>query len=142
MILPGRENPFNCVDPDKMRMRCFLSTLWSPEFVLPMAQSPSNTPGYLYTHCGSIMMYIWAVILRVKRCTWRPGSSELRDALGSQDQVNSVRYSMAMLECIWRFTWWLRSCEPRDPPGGRDRASVEIQWEAVIEGVWRCTLRL
>jgi len=34
-------------------------------------------------------MHLEAVIELVERCTWRPRSSELRDALGGQDRVNS-----------------------------------------------------
>jgi len=34
-------------------------------------------------------MHMEAVIERVERCTWRPTSSEVRDALGGQDRVNS-----------------------------------------------------
>jgi len=53
------------------------------------------------------------------RCTWRPRSNELRDALAGRDRVNS-----------------------EDALGGRDRSSWEMHSEAVTEPVWRCTCRL
>jgi len=89
-------------------------------------------------------MYLEAVIERVERRTWRPRSSELRDALGGQDQVNSDAlggqdrvnseiHSEAVIERVWRCIWRPRSSELRDALGGRDRASLEMYWEAVIE---------
>ena len=66
MILPDRENPSNCMDPDSMEMRECLSTLGSPEYVLPVAQSTSVTPVSLYTCRCSLMMYLKAVIERVE----------------------------------------------------------------------------
>jgi len=85
MILPGHANPRNCVDLDEMKMSWCLSTPGSPEYVLPVAQSTSVTPVSPYTCHRSLMMYLDAMIERVERCTWRPRSSELRDALGVQD---------------------------------------------------------
>jgi len=85
MILPGRDNPHNCVDHDEMQMRYCLSTAGSPEYVLPVAQSPSGTPVSPRTRRSSLAMYLEAVIERVKRCTWQPRLSELRDALGDCD---------------------------------------------------------
>jgi len=122
-------------------MRWCLSTPGSPEYVLPVAQSTSITPVSPYTHHRSLTMYLEAVIERVERCTWRPGSSELRDALGGQDRVNSEIHSEAAIERVWRCTWRPRSSELRDALGGRDRASLEMHWQAVIEQVWRCSLR-
>jgi len=62
-------------------------------------------------------IYIEAVIERVSRYTWRPSTSELKDALPRP---------------------W--SSEFGDAVGGSNRASLEIHLEAVIEwaGRWTC----
>jgi len=36
----------------------------------------------------NLEMHLEAVIERVRRCTWRPGSSEPRDALRGRDQAS------------------------------------------------------
>jgi len=141
MILPGRENPRNCLDPDEMKMRWGLSTPGSPEYVCPVAQSPSVTPESPYIRCPSWRLYLEAVIERVERCTWRPWSSELRDSLGGQDHGHPEIHSEAVKQRVWRCTWTPESIELRDALGGRDRASLEMHWVAVIERVWRCTFR-
>jgi len=115
MILPGRENPHNCVDPDEMKMRWCLSTPGSPKYVLPIAQFTSVTPVSPYTRRRSLTMYLEAMIERVERCTWRPWSSKFGDALGGRDR------------------------ELRDALGGRDWASLEMHLQAMIERDWRST---
>jgi len=140
MILPSRDNPPNCLDPDKMKMRWYLSTPGSPEYVLLVAQSTSSTPVSPYTRCRSLTMYLEAMIERVERCTWRPRSNHLRDALGGQDGVNSEIHSEAVIDRVWRCTWRPRSSELRNTLGGSDGASLEMDWEAVIKCVWRCTV--
>jgi len=82
-------------------------------------------------------MHFEAEIEWTQRGTWRPGSSELRDALGGRDCANLE----AVIERAWRYTWWLSLSEFGDALGGRNRASLEIHMEAVIERVWRCTWR-
>jgi len=93
MILPGRGDARNCVDPqtervrpkvgkdrvcifvvwqDEMKMRCCLSTLGSPKYILRIAHSTSITPVSPYTHHRSLTIYLEAVIDRVWSCTWRP----------------------------------------------------------------------
>jgi len=149
MILPCRENPLNCVDPDEMKMRWYLSTLGSPEYVLPVAQSTSVIPVSPYTCRRSLTMYLEAVIKRVERCTWRLWSSEIGDALWGRDRWWLEMNFGAMIEGVWRCNWrpWL--CKL----GSRNRASLEMHfqavimnsethWEAVIEPVWRCNCRL
>ena len=136
MILPGRENSRNCMDPDEMKMRGCLSTPGSPKYVLPVAQSTSVTLVSLYTRRRSLTIYSEALIKRVERCTWRPRSSELRDSLGGHDQVNSGIHSEAVIEQVWRCTWRPRSSELRDALGGRDWASLKIHLQAMIE--WDC----
>jgi len=63
----------------------------------------SVTPESPYTCLRSLMTYLEAVIERVQICTWRPRSSELRDALGGRDDANMK----AVIERVWRYTWWL-----------------------------------
>jgi len=71
------------------------------------------------------------------RCTWRRRLSELRDALGDWDRVNSEMHLEAGIVRGWRCTWRPWSCEL----AGRNRASLEIHLEAVIERDWTRTWR-
>jgi len=105
MILRGHENPRNCVDPDEMKMRWCQSTPGSPEYVLPVAQSTSVTRVSPYTRRPSLMMYLEAVIERVERCTWRPWSRGLRDALGGRDRARLVMHFEAVIKRVWRCHW-------------------------------------
>jgi len=52
---------------------------------------------------ASLEMHLEALTERVWRCTWRPRSSELRDALGGHDRANLE----AGFEQVWRYTWRL-----------------------------------
>jgi len=142
-------------------MRCCLSTAGSPEYRLRVAHSTSVTTISPYTHRRFSTIYIEAAIELVWRCTWKPRSSELRDALGGRDRASLemhldavivrtwrlTRASLemhleAMIERVWRCNWGTRSSELSDALGGRDRSSLEMHLEAVIERVWRCTGRL
>jgi hypothetical protein len=49
-------------------------------------------------------MHLEAVIERVWRCTGRLESSEIGDAIGDADRVNSEIQSEAMIEGVWRCT--------------------------------------
>jgi len=84
-------------------------------------------------------MHLEDVIERVWICTWRLRSSELRDALGDIDRVNSEMHLEAVIERVWICTWILRSSELRDALGGQDRASLEMHLQAMIERDWRST---
>jgi len=86
-------------------------------------------------------MHLEAVIEGFWRCTGRPWSSELRDALGGRNQaslemhwradikLNSEMHLEAAINRVWRCIWRSRS------------SSSEIHLEAVMERVWRCTWR-
>jgi len=159
MILPSREDPHNCVDPrsetkvgkdrvcifdvwqDEMKMRCSLSTPGSPEYILRIAHSTSVTPVSPYTHLRSFTMYLEAMIELVWRCTWRPRSSELRDALGGRNRSSLEMLWEALIERVWRCTWRLRSSELRDALWGSDQAGLEMHWQAIIKQDWRSTWR-
>jgi len=82
-------------------------------------------------------MHLEAEIAWTQRCTWRPGSSELRDALGGCDCANWE----AEIERVWRYTWWLWLSEFGDALGGCDWASVEMHLEAVMKWDWTSTWR-
>jgi len=116
-----------------MKMGCCLSTLGSPEYILHLAHSTSVTPVAAYTHHPSLTIYLEAMIELVWRCTWRPRSSELRDALGGRDGLSLEIHWEAVIEQVWRCTWRPRSSELRDALGGRDGSSLEMHWEAVID---------
>ena len=65
--------------------------------------------------------------------------SELRDAFGVQDRVNSEIHSAAVIEQVWRCTWRPRSSALRDALGSRDKASLEMHLQGMIERDWRST---
>jgi len=141
MILPGRENPRNCVDPDGIKMRWCLSTLGSPKYVLPVDESTYVTHVSPYTRRWSLTMYLEAVLGRVESGTLTFWSSQFGDALGGRDRVNSEMHLEAVTERVWRCNWRPRLSELRDALGGRVRVNSEMHLEAMIERVWRCTLR-
>ena len=85
-------------------MRWCLSTPGSREYVHPVAQSTSITPVSPSSLPRSLTMYLEAVIKRVEWCSWRPGSSELRDALGDRDWVNPEMHREAGIERVWGCT--------------------------------------
>jgi len=118
------------------------STPVSAEYVLPVSQSTSDTPDSPYTHGRWLMMYLEVIKGRVERCTWRMRSSELRDAFGGQNPVNSETHFMAVIERIWRCTLWPRSSELRYAHWGRDQARLEMQLGTEIEWTQRGTARL
>jgi hypothetical protein len=82
-----------------------------------------------------------AVIERVWRCTWRPGWSELRAALGGRDRSSLEMHVEPKIERVGRCAWSRRSSELRDAHSGCDRASLEIHLQAMIERDWRSTWR-
>ena len=66
-------------------------------------------------------MHLEAEIEWTQRCTWRAGSSELKDALGGRDRANLE----AVIERVWRCTWRLWSSEFGDALGGRDEVRLD-----------------
>jgi len=120
-------------------MRWCLSTPGYPEYILPVALSTSVTPVSPYTRHRWWMMHLEAVFEWVQRCTWRPELSELRDALGGQDQVNSEMHLEARFKWTQRWTWRPRLSELRAAQGGRDWVHLEMHLQAIIERDWRST---
>jgi len=59
-------------------------------------------------------MHFEAMIELVWRCTWRPGSSELTDALGGRDRSSLETHWEAVIDRVWRYTWRPGSSELRD----------------------------
>jgi len=107
MILPGREDPRNCADPQNLgqsewdqklgKIECEFSLYdkrrwkWDDVYLLrglPNIYSPSLCPPLL-------PLYLWI-------CTWRLRSSELRDALGGCDRASLEMHLEAMLVRTWR----------------------------------------
>jgi len=109
-----------------MKMRYCPSTPGSPEYILRVAHSTSVTPVSPYTHRRFLTIYLEAVIDPVWRCTWRPRSSELREALGGRDQASLGMDWEAVIERVWRCNWRPRLSELRDTLPGRDRVSLEM----------------
>jgi len=157
MILPYREDPRNTrqelvrpkvrkdsvwifiVWQDEMKMRCCLSTPGSPEYILRVAHFTSISPLSPDTYRRSLIIELEAVIKLDWECTWRPRSSELRDALGGPDRWSLEMHWEAMIERVWICTWRPRWSELSDALGGRDGVNSEMHLEALIERVWICT---
>ena len=148
-ILPGVEDPSNCMDPrdlgqsewDKtfQRKECVLSLYdkmrwkWDEVYVLggllntysPSLCSPP-LPVYLCTHPPRSSKMSLEVILE---CAWRcicwPRSSELRDALGCPDPQD------------WGYTWTQRSSEAIFDRGGRYNFKLWLNnIRRVLGGSW------
>jgi len=148
MILPGREDPRNCVDLGKSewdqklgKIECEFSLYdkrrwkWNDVYQLrglpniySLSLGPPPSPLDLRTTTVAPWRCTWSSLFEIhleteiewtQRCTWRPGTSEFGDALGGRDWVK--------LE---------------DGLGGWDRSSLEMHSDAVTERIWRCTCRL
>ena len=142
MILPGRVDRRNGVDPlkarvrpkvgkdrvcifvvwqDEMKMRYGLSTPGSAQYIVYVADSPSITHQSPYSHRGSFH-------LRSSCISIYPPSL-------LNDKLHPV------VARVWRCTgrlWW---SDFGDALGGRDGVNSEMHLEAVIDRVWRCTVR-
>jgi len=81
-------------------MKCCLSTLGSPEYILRVAHSTSVTPVSPYSHRRSLKIDSEAVIELVLRCTSRLRSSELRDACGGHDRSRLEVHWEAVIEPV------------------------------------------
>jgi len=77
-------------------------------------------------------MHLEAEIERDWRCTWRPRSSERRDALGGRDRASLEMQLETVIERDWTSTWG------RSMDGA---ACLEMHLEAVIEQDWMSTWR-
>jgi len=82
-------------------------------------------------HWASYELHREAEIEWTHRCTWRPRSSELRDALGGQVRVNTDMHLETKIEWTQRSTGRLGVSEFRDALAGYDRA----RWEEYLEAV-------
>ena len=71
-------------------------------------------------------MYLEAVIERVERCTWKPRSSELRDALGGRDRPSLEMQLEAMIDRDWRSE--VVDLEAVDWEGGATTCRDSIHW--------------
>jgi len=147
MILPGHEDPRNCVDLGQRewdqqlgKIECEFSLYdkrrWKWDDVYQLqgllniyypSLCPPPLPLYFRTTAVTLWRCTWSSVLEMhleteiewtQRCTWRPRSSELR-------------------WCTWR-PW---SIELGDALWGCDRGSLEMHLQAMIERDWRSTSR-
>jgi len=125
----------------EMTMGWYLSTPVSPEYVLRVPHSTSASPVSPYTNRRSLTMCLEALIEWGWGYTWRPRSSELRDALSAGDRARSEIHLEARIEWTERYTPSPWSSEVGDAIGVWDWVNSEIHLKAVIEGVWRCNWR-
>jgi len=116
MILPGSEDPCNCVGPRNLgqsewdqklgKIECefplYDKRRWKWDDIdllrgLPNIYSPSLCPPPLPLYLRTPNIAHW-------RCTWRPWSSVFGDTLGEWDRVNSEMHLEAGIERVWRCT--------------------------------------
>jgi len=153
MILPGHENPYNCVDPQHLGKSEWDKTLGKIECVFSLYDKmrsksddvylPRGLPNMYSTSLSPplLPLYLSTPAITHEQCTSRLWSSELRDALGGRDWVNSEMHLEAEIEWTQRCTWRPRLSELRDALGDRDWVNSEMHCEAVIERVSTCTWR-
>jgi len=166
MILPGREDPRDCVDPRNLgqwewdqklgKIKCVfwlydkMRWNWDADYLpqgLPNIYSASHIsrllPLYLHTPPVTPWQDTWRPwSCAFWRCTWRPQSCELRDALGGCDRWSLEMHWESVIEGVWRCTWRPWSSEFGHALGGRDRVNSEMHSEVVTEQVWSCTCSL
>ena len=148
VILPGVDDPHNCMDPRHLghsewdqklgKIECAFSLYdkirwkWDDVYVLPVTLSTSGNPEFPYTRRCSIRMYLEAVIKQVWRCTLGSGSTETGESLWGRNRVYLERHLKAVNVSTYRCTprWWLS--EFRDTLGGLDDAHLEV----MIQRVW------
>ena len=130
---------FPCISahPPSLIPPLFLRYLRTPT----VADSLSVSPVSPYTHHRSLMIYIEAVIELVWRCTWRPRTSELREALGGRERSSLEMHWEAVIERVLTCTWRPRWSQLTHALGGRDRVNSEMRLAAVIKRVWTCPWR-
>jgi hypothetical protein len=60
---------------------------------------------------ASLQMHLEAMIEQGRIYTWRPTSSQLRDALGGHNGACLEMHSEDVIERVWRCTWKPGSCQ-------------------------------
>ena len=148
MILPGREDPRNCVSPWSLGKSQWEQQLGKQECVFSLHNKMmSICPGVsqIYTdrrpvhlhYCSisvhllllvenvlgscdraSLEMHLEAKIEWTERCTWRPWLSKFGDALRAYDRGSFEMHLQARIERDWRLTW-MWSIWRRSMRGGR-----------------------
>jgi len=136
MILPGVEDPHNCLDPRNLEKSNWDQKLGKIECVFSLDDNMRWKWDDVYLLQGLWEIYspsVWPTLLPLNnrtpivtpsRCTSRPEWSHFGDAHGDQDWVNTKMHLEAGIERLSRCPWRPRSCEVRDALGGRDRASL------------------
>jgi len=95
---------------------------------LPNVYSPSLSP-------PPLPLYLRIAAVAHYQCTWRPGWSKLREALGGRDRVISEMHLEVRIEWTQRYTLRPWSSEFSDALAGYDRARLQKYLEAVdLEG--------
>jgi hypothetical protein len=84
-----------------MKMIGRLSNPRFQEYLLLFVHSTSVTPLSPHTHSCFSRIFSKAILERVWRDTWRPRSSELRDALGHCVCSGLDMCSEAVIERVW-----------------------------------------
>jgi len=147
MILPGVEDPRNWMDPQNFGQSNWDQKLGKTEYVVSLYDKMRWKGDVVYLLQGLPNIYSkslcpppWPLHHRKPavapwRCTWKLGSSNIGDALGDRDRVNSEMHLEAGIERVWRCSSRPRSSELSNAPGGRDRVNSEMQSDAVIERV-------
>jgi len=165
MILPGREDPRNCVGPKNLGQSEGDQKLWKIECVFSLNDKMRWKWDAVYVPQGLPNIYSMSLIppplpqylstptVTPSWYTCRPWLGEWGDALGGRDRANWEMHLEAVIDRVWRCTGrpWSSECgnalgvqdrvNSEEELGGRDQLSLEIHWEAEVKWTQRCTSR-
>jgi len=92
----------------------------SDDVYLPRGLTTMYSPSLIQ---APLHLYLWTRAIAHWWCTWRPWSTELKDALGDRDLVNSEMHLESRIEWTQRSTPRPWSSEFGDALGSRDRVN-------------------
>ena len=138
MILPGVEDPHNCMDAQNLGQTNWDQTLRKIECVFSLYHKTRWKWDDVYQLWGLPNIYRYSVHLGNPRISIQLPLL-LEDVLGGPDRACLEMSLETEIERTQRCTWRLGSSEFGDALGDRDRVNSDL--EAVIKRVWRCTWR-
>ena len=152
MILPGREDPHNCMDARSLgksewdqrlrKIECVLSLYDMMRWKWVDIYLPRSLQNIYYALliAPPLPRYPRTPTVAPWHCSWSLWSSEFRDAFVGRDQVNWEIHSEAAIERVCWCNWGPRFSEPRDTHQGHDRTSLQMQLETEIQSAQRYTM--
>jgi len=149
MILPGHEDPRNCVDPRNLAKSEWDQKLGNTECVFSLYEKMGWKYDVVYLTLGlpniysvslippPLPVYLHTLTVTPQRCTCRPWLNQFQDGFRVPDRVNLYLHSQPVSKRVCGDNWGPTLSELKDALGGGDRVSLGIHWEAWIEQVCR-----